>query len=254
MNKAPHNAKPKTVDEFFDAYPGLWEHENLNYRHRLPSDLDAAILDIGSGPGHFLAACAKWGYRNLSVMDYVLESDQFRVWGVDGLYLVTDDLPSALSGLQGCFDFIHAAHLIEHVPKHDLLENVDAMFYALRPGGTIALETPNMLAPSAMASLFVTLGHEYGFTQHNLCSLLNICGFRSERADPVLQPAGRAKARIGDLLRKSVLASTYLLKCRLFGFGDAITAQNIIVTGVRPEADPFPERVIPTCSSSTVSA
>jgi 2-polyprenyl-3-methyl-5-hydroxy-6-metoxy-1,4-benzoquinol methylase len=42
---------------------------------------------------------------------------------------VRADLPTDLSQVQGQFDFIHAAHLIEHIPKHDLLENVDAIFH-----------------------------------------------------------------------------------------------------------------------------
>ena len=234
--------QPQTVDEYFASQPYLWSHLNLNYRHRLPADPDAAILDLGCGPGHFLAACAKWGYRNLSAMDYFLDMDQLRQWGVHCFHQVSDDLISSLANLTGKFAFIHAAHLIEHIPKHDLIENVDAMFYALQPDGVLVLETPNMLSPSAMASYFITLGHEYGFSQHNLCSLLNICGFQKERADPMLLPMLSLKAKAGNLLRRIVILSARL-KYRLFGWNEIILGQNIIVSGVRPQIDPLPGRM-----------
>jgi 2-polyprenyl-3-methyl-5-hydroxy-6-metoxy-1,4-benzoquinol methylase len=243
VNKPPEGEpKLQTVDEYYGALPYLWAHVNLNYRHRMPTDPDAAILDIGCGPGHFLAACLKWGYRNLSAMDYEMDTDQFRKWGVRECYRVSNDLPTSLRNLQGRFDFIHAAHLIEHIPKHDLLENVDSMFYALRPGGLLVMETPNMLSPPAMAALFITLGHEYGFSQHNLCSLLNICGFQQERAEPVRLPVMSLKARIGDFLRETVLLLSSM-KYRLFGWTGTVLSQNIIVSAVRPDSDPLPERL-----------
>jgi len=238
----PAAEKPRTVDEYFESQPFLWHSLNLNYHHRLPKNLGAAILDIGCGPGHFLAACTKWGYTNLSAMDYVLDMDQFRLWGIHEFHQVSCDLPTSLGKQKGRFDFIHAAHLIEHIPKYDLLENVDAMFYALRPGGLLVLETPNMLAPSAMASLFVTLGHEYGFTQSNLCSLLNICGFQKGTAEPVLLPSGRLKWRLRNALR-AIFLCAYRLRFRLFAFKDTIVTGNIIVSGIRPDVDPLPERV-----------
>jgi len=174
-------------------------------------------------------------------MDYVLDIDQLRLWGIREFHQVSCDLPASLGKQRERFDFIYAAHLIEHIPKYDLLENVDAMFYALRPGGVLVLETPNMLSPSAMASLFVTLGHEYGFTQSNLCSLLNICGFQKERAEPVLLPSVRLKWRLSNALR-AIFLCAYRLRFRLFAFRDTIIAGNIIVSAVRPDVDPLPER------------
>jgi len=244
---APGDEKLLSIDEYWARNPYLWAHVTLNYRDRLPPELDAAILDVGCGSGHFLAACVKWGYKNLAAMDYIVHVEQFRHWGIQEYYTVTKNLPASLGKLKGRFDVIHAAHLIEHIPKHDLIENVDAMFYALRPGGRLIIETPNMLSPPAMASLFVTLGHEYGFSQHNLCSLLNLCGFRDERAEAARLPVLSLKAMAGELFRNLILLATSL-KYRLFGWTGAILTQNIIVAGVRPAVDPLPDRSIDTAN------
>lgn len=61
----PGVEKPRTVNEYFESQPFLWHALNLNYRHRLPKNLDAAILDIGCGPGHFLAACTNGIYKSI---------------------------------------------------------------------------------------------------------------------------------------------------------------------------------------------
>jgi 2-polyprenyl-3-methyl-5-hydroxy-6-metoxy-1,4-benzoquinol methylase len=36
------------------------------------------------------------------------------------------------------------SHVIEHIPKYSLLWVVDALYYALQPGGILMLRTPNM--------------------------------------------------------------------------------------------------------------
>lgn len=238
------NRKLRTLEEFIEAEPPFhWAYQAVNYRHRLPSDRAAAILDIGCGPGHFLAACATWGYLNLTAMDYVADdAEQFLKWGVRKFCRVFSDIPAALESQRECYDVIHAAHLIEHIPKHELLENVDAMFYALRPGGVLILETPNMLSSTAMASLFVTLGHEYGFSQHNLASLLSICGFQGTAVDPVVMPGDRWKWRLGNGVRRVFLLPTRL-RNRLFGWGGSLVAASIIASGVRAKVDPMPERL-----------
>lgn len=200
--------------------------------HLLPRDRNSAILDIGFGSGWFLAACLNLGFTNLAGADFgIANKMHVREWGPDAIQLfeIEDDIGGFLSGRAERYDFIHMSHVIEHIPKYSLLWVVDALYLALKPGGTLLLRTPNMEGPCANSSFFVTLAHEYGFSGSNLKSLLDICGFDDFFLHPpsTFQPS--LKQRAGIALR-SVFLKENEIKHRLFGanvggeFGDELVA------------------------------
>jgi SAM-dependent methyltransferase len=134
-----------------------------------------------------------------------------------------------LAGYRERFDLIHMSHVIEHIPKYSLLYVVDALYWALKPGGVLLLRTPNMEGPCATSSLYVTLAHEYGFAGSNLNSLLNICNFEEilfhnfEIYRPTL------KQRAGELLRSGLIRWN-AVRHRLFGvnYGRQFGAELVI--------------------------
>jgi len=114
------------------------------YAPYLPADRNARILDIGFGTGWFLAACLKLGYRNLSGADFGIANKAYiGDWapGCVVLHEIRDNIGEFLSGQQEQYDFIHMSHVIEHVPKYSLLWVVDALYLALKRGGTLFLRT-----------------------------------------------------------------------------------------------------------------
>jgi len=188
-------------------------------RHLLPTDKNAAILDIGFGRGWFLAACFKLGYTNLSGADFGIENKAFvRAWAPDHIVLneIEDNIGSFLTDRPERYDFIFMSHVIEHVPKYSLLWVVDALYRALRRGGVLLLRTPNMEGPCATSSLYVTLAHEYGFSGSNLKSLLDICGFDDIRIHSPAIYRSTFRQRMGRTLRWLFLKENQL-KHRLFG-------------------------------------
>jgi 2-polyprenyl-3-methyl-5-hydroxy-6-metoxy-1,4-benzoquinol methylase len=231
-----------SLQQYWDQNAWLQEYYRINFIDLMPVDKSTAILDIGSGEGGFSAAALSMGYRDVSVADYGGEHfPKLQSWGVSHAMEVDKDLPTLLAEVPNRFDFIHASHLIEHIPKHDLLENVDAMFYALRPGGRVTLVTPNMNSPVAMWSLFVTLAHEYGFSSSNLDSLISICGFETVTVRDVRLPSSRLRWKMGAAGRRTIAAASRL-RNRLYGADTSSLAASILVVGTRPAEDPLPYR------------
>jgi 2-polyprenyl-3-methyl-5-hydroxy-6-metoxy-1,4-benzoquinol methylase len=203
------------------------------YQPYLPADRNARILDLGYGTGWFLAACLKLGYNDLTGADFGLAHKSYIAdWAPDCITLheIRDNMGEFLSTQKEHYDFIHMSHVIEHVPKYSLLWVVDALYLALKPGGTLLLRTPNMEGPCANSSFYVTLSHEYGFTGSNLISLLDICGFDEVRLIDFRDYNPSLKQRAGNFLRWPFLAESRL-RHRLFGVnrGGRFGAELIVI-------------------------
>ena len=215
------------------------------YAPYLPQDKGARILDIGFGGGWFLAACLKLDYRDLSGADFGIANKAYvRHWAPDRITLheIQYNIGEFLSDKREQYDFIHMSHVIEHVPKHSLLWLVDALYQALRRGGTLLLRTPNMEGPCANSSLYVTLAHEYGFAGSNLVSLLDICGFDDVRLVNFPAYAPTLKRRLGDVLRWPILQQSKV-RHRLFGVNQGGQfGTELIVTARRGDWPPFFDR------------
>ena len=135
---------------------------------------------------------------------------------VRDLFDVKSNIGDALANKAKAFAFIHLSHVIEHIPKYSLLYVTDSLYFALKPQGTLFLRTPNMEGPCAMSSMYVTLGHEYGFVGSNIKSLLELCNFDNVTFHH-LEPVNRSlKERFGALLRKPFIQWSRV-KDRLFG-------------------------------------
>ena len=211
-------------------------------RPLLPQGKEAAILDLGFGRGWFLAACLKLGYRNLAGADFgIAHKGYVQTWSERPiqLYEIQDDIGSFLSDKEAQYDFIHMSHVIEHIPKYSLLWVVDAVYRALKPGGTVMLRTPNMEGPCANSSFYVTLAHEYGFAGSNLRSLLDICGFDDIRLHRMAPFRPTMRQRWGNLMRSFILEESKV-RHRLFGVNHGgIFGSELVVTAMRGNSPPL---------------
>lgn len=211
-------------------------------RNCLPADKHAPILDIGFGGGWFLAACLCLGYKNLAGAEFGIETKaHVRMWAPDAITLfeIQTDIGSFLADKPERYDFIHMSHVIEHIPKYSLFWVVDALYRALRLGGTLMLRTPNMEGPCANSSLFVTLAHEYGFSSGNLNSLLDICGFDEIHFHRSIVRRPGLRQRMGKLMRWPFLKESQI-RHRLFGVNEhEIFDSELIVTAKRGNYPPL---------------
>jgi 2-polyprenyl-3-methyl-5-hydroxy-6-metoxy-1,4-benzoquinol methylase len=214
----------------------------FEYTPLLPAQKDAPILDLGFGSGWFIAACLKLGYSNISGADFLIANkDHVRMWQPNSVTLheIEQDIGSFLADRPQQYAFIHMSHVIEHIPKYSLLWVVDALYRALKPGGTLCLRTPNMEGPAANSSYYVTLAHEYGFSGSNLHSLLDICGFDDIKFHSVPKRNPTLKQRVGRLVRQPFLLGNRV-RHRLFGanFGGQFD-DELVVTAERNSWPPF---------------
>jgi len=215
------------------------------YEPYLPGDRTASILELGIGGGWFIAACLKLGYQRIYGADFGIDQKQnIREWAPDRVTLldIASDIGEFLADKPGQFEFIHLSHVIEHIPKYSLFWVVDALYRALKQGGSVFLRTPNMEGPCSNSSFYVTLSHEYGFSGSNLMSLLSICGFDDVRIITIAPEAKTLKQRFGKLLRWPFLKES-AMRHRLFGVnqGGAFGAE-LVVTGKRGPWPPYFDR------------
>ena len=178
------------------------------YEPFLPKDKNAKILDIGVGNGWFASLCVSLGYKHIELIDFGC-SEKFSDIkdGLNEVYAVYDVETSIQSLLNqetfhNQYDFIHLSHVIEHIPKYDLIGTMDSLNGALKKQGTLFLRTPNLLGPAAFNALYCTGGHEYGFVPSNIEQFLLISNFEDIQFHNVRTPSKTVGQFVGSLLRK----------------------------------------------------
>ena len=187
-------------------------------KNMLPEKKDAKILEIGYGTGFFISACVQLGYTNIYGADFhndALKEIEPKIKSIKKLYNIEKNIWDTLLNIDEKFDFIYLSHVIEHIPKYNLFDVIDSIYNALNISGVLFVRCPNMISYGANSSLYVTLGHEYGFTRDNLGSLLHISGFDDIKSYN-LPINFTLKNKIGTLLKVPFLWLK-LIQNRLFG-------------------------------------
>ena len=129
------------ADEDFD-----WKRAELKLRFSIADQLLKAgkkrLLDIGSGPGDFLAVGQALGWETIGVEPSRVACEHARSRGVEVRHGFFD---AEMANELGAFDFIHMSEVLEHVaePKKLLALAVSL----LKPGGVICVSTPNDFNP-----------------------------------------------------------------------------------------------------------
>jgi 2-polyprenyl-3-methyl-5-hydroxy-6-metoxy-1,4-benzoquinol methylase len=150
-------------------------HYSWTLRRWLPANVDAAILEIGSGYGVLLKFLQLQGFTNLTGVDR--SEDQVRVAQQNGLAVLQGDALTFLDGADRKFDCIFALDVIEHFTKAEVLSFLRGCSRLLEAEGRIILQTPNASSPWGMGLFFGDLTHETAFTPDLIRELLLTQGF-----------------------------------------------------------------------------
>jgi 2-polyprenyl-3-methyl-5-hydroxy-6-metoxy-1,4-benzoquinol methylase len=130
------------------------------------------VLEVGSGDGAILSLLKDLGTRPTG-LDPDAEAAAFASRKLRVDVLAGEFETADFSGRR--FDAVVMIHLIEH-----LYEPVEALVRArrlLRPGGTLFLETPNILRPKVGPRRVFSYAHNYHFSPRTMARALHQAGF-----------------------------------------------------------------------------
>jgi len=120
-----------------------WMATYRNYYHLFESRTKGrTLLDIGSGPGHFLACGEERGWKTVGIEPSPVAAGYS---SRRGLKTVNGFFSYAASKKLGKFDIVHAAMVLEHVP--DPISFIIDMKKMLKANGRIAVFCPNDYNP-----------------------------------------------------------------------------------------------------------
>ena len=162
------------------------------YRHgtHFPTSTDAAILEIGPGYGAMLdLLCSEHKYTNVHGVDVSPEVVRACNQVVPNSTDLTDDTTAFLCSRAGSYDLILMLHVLEHVPKPEAMALLMAVRGALRPGGKLVAEVPNIAHPlTGGYHRYHDFTHTVGFTDQSLNFVLRAAGFASVSVYPCKIP------------------------------------------------------------------
>jgi 2-polyprenyl-3-methyl-5-hydroxy-6-metoxy-1,4-benzoquinol methylase len=153
------------------------------YRHVMPPDRTAKIIDVGCGIGAIVFWLQSDGYENASGVD--VDENQIEAGRALGIRnLSAGDLRAALSQASAV-DAIILRDVLEHFTKAEILDLLELCRNALREGGRLIIQVPNGDSPFSGRMRYGDFTHEITFTATSLSQLLAVTGFRSREFHPV---------------------------------------------------------------------
>lgn len=139
---------------------------------------NSKLLDFGCGFGQMLKGLRALGYMDVDGADINAESARaVRESGVRVFDLSTDG--DFFSRLSGSYDFIIASHVIEHIPKSEIVEQLAKLKMLLRPEGGLILMVPNAQSNTGSYWAYEDFTHTTLFTSGSLFYVLRAAGFSS---------------------------------------------------------------------------
>ena len=183
------------------------------YKKILTIGKDQKVLDIGCGSGWFCYVSSRLGYNNIVGVDFDVQHFNNLKDIPDGVRFlnVKDSIINTIS-MQKEVGFCHISHLLEHIPKYDLIDFIDSVYQSMSIEGVLMIRVPNMDSIISSQNLYTTMGHEYGFIKSNLEQLLLIAGYRDIT---FIRPHSSGSV-LGKMLRYLVL-NIHRFVYRVFG-------------------------------------
>lgn len=147
-----------------------------NYKKFFPAVDNANFLDIGIGRGEMLSCWQEMGIKNFKGIDISPSAINF----CKKLNLSCELVESTEDFLykhENSYDIITLLDVLEHIPKDRTLDFLKAIKYALKPGGKVIIQVPNMQAVDAVVIFYGDFTHCAGFTEHSFSQIFSALQF-----------------------------------------------------------------------------
>lgn len=142
----------------------------------LPPSKSAQILDVGCGFGQMLFRIKDLGYTNLKGIDIGHESVNYcRANGLDVEFISGITEYAAAHGRQ--YDLIIMSHVLEHIPKNEIIPVLVAIKSMLKEGGSYIVMVPNAQSNTGVYWMYEDFTHHLLFTTGSLRYVLQSAGF-----------------------------------------------------------------------------
>jgi 2-polyprenyl-3-methyl-5-hydroxy-6-metoxy-1,4-benzoquinol methylase len=214
----------------------MFSFYDANIAGFLPADRNARILDVACGQGAFISYLLARGYKRVCGIDISKEQVEHAV--SLGLEVVSQaDAGSYLSGTREQFDVITAFDFIEHLTRDELFAFLDLSCCALRPGGTLIVQTINGSSPFSGRFLYGDLTHERAYTARSIRQAFASAGLGDVRVQAVKIPVYGIKSAVRRMAWYGLnfAAATYVTLESGSRSGDVFT-QDLIASGARMRA------------------
>jgi len=144
-----------------------------SYLDHLPSR-QSQILEIGCGKGYILKWLKNNNFTKIEGVDLSPEDVKIakEYVGINNIYY--GDVFNYLSNKKSTYDCILGKDILEHIEKNKLEEFLNIIKDALKPGGKVIFQVPNMDWIMASHERYMDLTHEIGFIKESLAQLLRL--------------------------------------------------------------------------------
>jgi len=143
----------------------------------LPKDKNSLIVDFGCGFGQTLLAIREKGYTNIAGIDISLEAIDFCEKQNLKIYKGFEDVGLSEIKNKGGADFLIASHVIEHIPKEEIIPTLEKLFSLLKPGGKLLVMVPNAQSNTDAYWRYEDFTHHILFTSGSIYYVLRAAGF-----------------------------------------------------------------------------
>ena len=167
-----------------------------NYKAFLPEDRNAAILDIGCGPGDFVRYMHGLGYRNITAVDI----DEAAIAGLQGIAGVTAIVcrvdGEALRKMDRKWDLMLAKQMIMYLDRREAAEFARAISETLAEHGRVIIDNFN---GALLSARFTEHKDPYiltSYTDLGLKRLLEWNGLKVEQMFGCKAGSGRLRSHV----------------------------------------------------------
>ena len=148
------------------------------FENELPTDRNALIVVMGSGPGLLAMALAERGYSRVISFDADLgQVEKGRRLGVDVRHVGVPETGDFIRGLGAQVGLFLLIDVLEHIPVAAQIETLSAIRESLSPGAKLLCQVPNADSPVAMRYRYLDWTHQCSFTFESLQYVLSESGF-----------------------------------------------------------------------------